>query len=87
MTRPCIVLWQELFIITKQLSLLPPAAMLPAPECIIKFVETKCHIAHNGYRHQQYFILAAQNTEEAEERDETRVNVVSYEWVKGREVF
>lgn len=48
---------------------LPPAAMLPAPECIIKFVETKCHIAHNGYRHQPYFILAAQSSEEAKEKE------------------
>jgi hypothetical protein len=40
------------------------------PECIIKFVETKCHIAHNGYRHQSYFILPAQTSEEEAQEQE-----------------
>jgi hypothetical protein len=69
LTRACIVLWQKLFIITEQLPSPPPHAMLPALECIIKFVETKCHIAHNGYRHQPYFILAAQTDEEEGTRE------------------
>jgi len=51
-------------------TLPPPLAMLPAPECIIKFLQTKCHIAHNGYRHQPYFILPARKREEEEQQAE-----------------